>query len=52
MSIEDRIPLNFSLLGNPWNWVIILLMIYIVGLALAAIFHRNVLPSVDDGTSS
>jgi hypothetical protein len=42
----DRIPLNFSLLANPWNWIIILLMIYIVGLAAAAIFHKPILPSV------
>lgn len=45
MSIEERIPLNFGLLANPWNWIIILLMVYIVGLATAAIFHKQILPS-------
>lgn len=36
--------LNWELLANPWNWVIILLMVYIVGLASAAIFHKSILP--------
>lgn len=40
----DKIPLNFSLLANPYNWLIVLLMVYIVGLALSLVFHRNILP--------
>jgi hypothetical protein len=32
--------INFRLMVNPWNWITILLMIYIVGLALSLIFHR------------
>lgn len=44
MLVSDKIPLNFGLLANPWNWIIILLMVYIVGLSFAAIFHHNILP--------
>ena len=40
----ERIPLNWSLLANPWNWVVILLMVYIVGLAFSLLFHKQVLP--------
>lgn len=35
------LPLNFELLGNPINWVIILLMVAIGGLAVSLIFHPN-----------
>lgn len=42
----DRIPLNFALMANPVNWIIVLLMVYIVGLALSLLFHRQVLPTV------
>jgi len=40
----EKIPVNFAILSNPWNWIIVLLMVYIAGLALALIFHRNPLP--------
>ena len=40
MSIKDKIPLNFELLGNPVNWVIVLLMIAIAGLAVNVIFSE------------
>jgi hypothetical protein len=43
------VPLNFSILGNPWNWIVVLLMIYIVGLALAAIFGQNKLTAQSSG---
>jgi hypothetical protein len=42
----ERIPLNFALMRNPVNWIIVLLMVYIVGLALSLLFHRQVLPTV------
>lgn len=40
----NSVPLNFALLSNPWNWIIVLLMVYIVGLAFALLFHKNLLP--------
>ena len=42
----ERIPLNFALMANPWNWIVILLMVYILGLALSLLFHRPMLPHV------
>lgn len=35
------VPLNFELLGNPVNWVIVILMVAIAGLATSLIFHPN-----------
>jgi hypothetical protein len=40
-----KIPLNFDLLRNPANWIIIGLMVYIIGLAISLIFHKQVIPS-------
>lgn len=40
----DRIPLNFALLSHPANWLIILLMVWIAGLALSLLFHKQILP--------
>jgi hypothetical protein len=37
----DKIPLNTALLANPVNWLIIILMVWIAGLAMALIFHRQ-----------
>lgn len=34
----DRLPINWALIGNPYNWIIVVLMVAIGGLALAAIF--------------
>jgi hypothetical protein len=34
----ERIPINWALISNPVNWVIVLLMAYIAGLGLALIF--------------
>jgi hypothetical protein len=44
MEIGKIVPLNFALIGNPVNWLIIILMVWIAGLALALLFHRNVMP--------
>jgi hypothetical protein len=37
----DNVPINWGLIGNPWNWLIIVLMVWIAGLALALIFHQS-----------
>lgn len=39
MSIEEKIPLNFALLKEPANWIILTLMVTIVALGLALVFH-------------
>ena len=36
----DYVPLNFSLLSNPMNWLTVLVMIFVAGLALSLLFHR------------
>ena len=43
------VPINFDLIKNPYNWVVIVLMVVIAGLALHLIFA----PTADmttDGT--
>jgi hypothetical protein len=40
MALKDNIPLNFELLSNPVNWVIILLMVAIAGMAVNLIFAQ------------
>lgn len=37
--IKQYTPINFELAGNPVNWVIVLLMVIIAGLAVSLIFH-------------
>jgi len=39
-TIKNKIPLNFDLLANPVNWVIILLMVAIAGMAVNLIFSK------------
>jgi len=34
----DKIPINWNLISNPVNWVIVILMISIAGLGIAAVF--------------
>jgi hypothetical protein len=41
----DRLPINIGLIANPWNWAIVLLMVWIIGLALSLLFQRNLLPT-------
>jgi len=43
-----KIPLNFELMKNPYNWVVIVLMVAIAGFAVALIF--NVEPSPEQTT--
>lgn len=38
MAITDRIPLNFAMMANGYNWIILVLMVLIAGLALSLIF--------------
>jgi hypothetical protein len=37
--VKSWTPINFELAGNPVNWVIVLLMVAIAGLAVSLIFH-------------
>jgi hypothetical protein len=37
-TLKSRLPINFELAGNPVNWVIVVLMVAIAGLALSLIF--------------
>jgi hypothetical protein len=39
--IKSLIPLNWALLGNPINWVIVVLMIAIAGYSVALIFNNS-----------
>jgi hypothetical protein len=40
----NYIPLNFNLLSNPFNWVNVLLMVMIGGLALHLLFPPDAAP--------
>lgn len=35
----EKIPLNFGLLKEPANWIIVILMVAIVALGLSLVFH-------------
>lgn len=37
--IADKLPLNYSILREPANWIILTLMVAIVALGLSLIFH-------------
>lgn len=41
------LPFNFDLMRNPYNWIIVALMVVILGLALHLIFAPNALPTTD-----
>lgn len=38
MDVRDYIPINWTLISSPVNWVIVVLMISLALLALSAIF--------------
>lgn len=38
---QKYIPINWSLASNPVNWVIVILMVAIAGLAVAYIFPHS-----------
>jgi len=46
--IKNKIPLNFELMGNPVNWVIVLLMVAIAGLAVNLIFSNSSMTAGDN----
>jgi len=37
-SVKNAIPVNWELLRNPVNWIIVFLMVAIAGAAVAVIF--------------
>lgn len=39
--LSKYIPLNFALMANPYNWIVVTLMVLIAGMALAAIFPTS-----------
>lgn len=41
MDIADKVPINWGLIRNPVNWIIILLMIFLFGLGLKLVFHNT-----------
>lgn len=45
----DRIPINWGLIREPANWAHVILMIWIGGLALSLIFHRQLIAPLDGG---
>lgn len=48
--IKQYVPLNFDLMGNPVNWVIITLMVLFAGVALATIMRQSPLTEKDTTT--
>jgi hypothetical protein len=41
VAIKDSIPLNFALMANPLNWIIITLMVLMGGIALHLIVNHT-----------
>jgi len=39
--VKDFLPLNWSIMANPTNWAIVVLMVALAGLSLALIFGAN-----------
>lgn len=39
--LKSILPLNFELIGNPVNWVIVILMLAIAGLGFAYIVQKT-----------
>lgn len=37
--------INVPLISHPANWVVIFLMVWIGGLAISLLFHRQILPT-------
>lgn len=40
MNIQDYIPINWGLAANPYNWIIVVLMVMVGGLALSLLFPK------------
>lgn len=48
MDWTDKIPINWGLIKNPLNWIIVLLMVLIAGVAFDTVARAlNVGPSQD-----
>lgn len=39
--IKNAIPLNFSLLANPYNWLVVALIVALGGVAVVAIISQS-----------
>jgi hypothetical protein len=50
--MEDFVPLNFRLLGQPLNWVIILLMLIIAGFAIDMVYKFVVTHNISNNSES
>lgn len=47
MADKSFIPLNFEIIGNPINWIIIIMMLLIVGFGLHMILPSlNLVPTM------
>ena len=40
MSIREHLPFNFALMANPYNWIVVALMVAIAGAGLAMIVQQ------------
>lgn len=38
MQVKDFVPINFAIMANPYNWLIVGLMVAFAGMGLAVIF--------------
>lgn len=47
-AVKKYIPLNFALLSNPINWVIVALIVALGGVALVAIINPNASPAQEE----
>lgn len=45
--LGDMLPLNYELIRNPWNWVILILMVALAGAAVALILP-NTAPQIQE----
>lgn len=41
MSIADKLPINWGLIKNPLNWIIIILMVAIAGMGAKLILSAS-----------
>jgi hypothetical protein len=52
MNVREWLPLNLELMSNPYNWVVVALMVLMAGLALGLIFHPANAETGDDPNAS
>ena len=46
-TVKKFTPINWALISNPWNWVIVLLMVVIATMALDVLLQWYNAPDVD-----